>query len=247
MVVLRDTKAFCSDEHRHDPMGGNNANLSLRPRWLHFLVCSTHGTLVVSNSVTRYSRTPCYLMFIKPLERHLHVCAQVDLPSYSKRDPRFWNVISIREPYRPIPNAAGFRKFHTMLCLDVVGTDGMDESELVHAPRAEHLESVFHFADSVPGEPVLVHCWAGVSRSTAVALALIVRAMHLDGYSEDEIVKEACEVLLEIRPQAAPNPMVLEIGFCQFMDAASANRLMIRLVNDPALFGNRHKGAAPSA
>jgi predicted protein tyrosine phosphatase len=184
-------------------------------------------------------------MFITPLQRHLHVCAQVELPAYSKRDPGFWNVISIREPYRPTPNPAGFRKIHTMLCLDVVGTDGMDESELVHAPREKHLDEVFQFADSVPGQPLLVHCWAGVSRSTGVALALLVRAMHLDGYSEDEIVNKACEILLEIRPQAAPNPMVLEIGLSRFMDADSAKRLMVRLVNDPALFQNRHKGASP--
>ncbi|MCU0776148.1 MAG: hypothetical protein MUF86_00575 [Akkermansiaceae bacterium] len=121
----------------------------------------------------------------------------------------------------------------------------MDESELIHAPRAEHLDEVFRFADSMPGEPLLVHCWAGVSRSTAVALVLIVRAMHFDGYTEDEIVSEACEILLEIRPQAAPNPLVLEIGLSRFMDADSANRLMVRLVNDPALFQNRHKGASP--
>jgi predicted protein tyrosine phosphatase len=184
-------------------------------------------------------------MFIDPLQRHLHVCAQVELPTYSKRDPGFWNVVSIREPYRPTPNPAGFRKIHTMLCLDVVGTDGMDESELIHAPRAEHLDEVFRFADDAPGQPLLVHCWAGVSRSTAVALALIVRAMHADGTSEDEIVNQACEILLEIRPQAAPNPMVLEIGLSRFMDAAAANRLMVRLVNQPALFQNRHKGASP--
>lgn len=185
-------------------------------------------------------------MFIEPLQRHLHVCAQADLPAYSKRDPGFWNVVSIREPIRPIPNPTGFRKFHTMLCLDVVGTDGMDESELIHAPRAEHLGEVFRFADSVPGEPLLVHCWAGISRSTAVALTLIVRAMHFVGYSEDEIVSEACEILLEIRPQAAPNPMVLEIGLSRFMDPISANQLMARLVNQPQLFQNRHKGALPA-
>lgn len=184
-------------------------------------------------------------MFIQHLQRHLHVCAQAELPTYSKRDPGFWNVVSIREPYRPTPNPAGFRKFHTMLCLDVVGTDGMDESELIHAPRAEHLDEVFQFADSVSGEPLLVHCWAGVSRSTAVALALIVRAMHANGTTEAEMVNEACEILLEIRPQAAPNPLVLELGLSQFLDLESAHRLMTRLVNQPALFQNRHKGASP--
>ena len=151
-------------------------------------------------------------MFIEPLQRHLTICAQVDLPAFAKRDPRFWNVISIREPFRPVPDPAGFRQIHTMLCLDIVGTDGLDENELVHAPSEEHLEELFRFADTIPLEPLLVHCWAGVSRSTAVALTLIVRAMHFDGYSEDEIVKEACDNLLEIRPQASPNPLILEIG-----------------------------------
>lgn len=184
-------------------------------------------------------------MFIPPLQRHLNVCAQVDLPAFAKRDPGFWNVVSIREPYRPTPNPTGFRKVHTMLCLDVVGTDGMDASELIHAPREAHLDEVFRFADGTPGQPLLVHCWAGVSRSTAVALALIVRAMHAEGTSEDEIVNEACGILLEIRPQAAPNPMVLEIGLSRFMNANAANRLMGRLVNQPALFQNRHKGASP--
>ncbi len=186
-------------------------------------------------------------MFITTLQRHLQVCAQVDLPSYSKRDPGFWNVVSIREPSRPVPNPAGFRDIHTMLCLDIVEIDGLDNSELIHAPRAEHLEKVFSFADTHTTEPLLIHCWAGVSRSTAVALALIVRAMHFVGYAEDEIVTESCETLLAIRPQAAPNPLVLEIGLSQFLDVNSANRLMARLVNYPGLFQNRHKGASPMA
>jgi predicted protein tyrosine phosphatase len=184
-------------------------------------------------------------MFINSLQRHLNVCAQVDLPAFAKRDPGFWNVISIREPFRPVPNPAGFRKIHSMICLDIVGTDGLDENELVHAPRKEHLDEVFAFADSLGTEPLLVHCWAGVSRSTAVALALIVRAMHADGYSEEEIVVEACDTLLAIRPQAAPNPMVLEIGLLRFLASEAANRLTKSLVNHPALFQNRHKGASP--
>ncbi len=184
-------------------------------------------------------------MFVAPLQRHLQVCAQVDLPSYSKRDPGFWNVVSIREPSRPVPNPAGFRSIHTMLCLDIVGIEGLDKSELAHAPRAEHLEEVFSFADFHHTEPLLIHCWAGVSRSTAVALALIVRAMHYDGYSEDEIVNDACETLLAIRPQAAPNPMVLEIGISLFLDDDSTSRLLVRLVNHPELFQNRYKGASP--
>jgi len=185
-------------------------------------------------------------MFVEPLQRHLNVCAQVDLPGYSKRDPGFWNVISIRDPSRPAPNPSGFQSFHTLLCLDIVEIDGLDKNELIHAPRAEHLEDAFSFADLHPTKPLLIHCWAGISRSTAVALALIVRAMHFDGYSEDEIVTEACESLLSIRPQAAPNPLIFEIGLSLFLDTDSASRLLVRLLNHPNLFQNRYKGASPT-
>lgn len=185
-------------------------------------------------------------MFIHPLQRHLNVCAQVDLPTFVKRDPGFWNVISIREPFRPVPNPVGFRRVHTMICLDIVGTDGLADEELTHIPRAKHLEEVFAFSDSMPTEPLLVHCWAGVSRSTSVALALIARAMTDDGYSEDEMVQEACGYLLAIRPHAAPNPLVLQLGLTLFLDSKIAQHLTRRLVNHPGLFQNRHNGASPA-
>lgn len=60
-------------------------------------------------------------------------------------------------------------------------------------------------------------------------------------------MKEASEILLEIRPQAAPNPLVLETGLSRFLDASAASRLAVRLVNHPGLFQNRHRGASPGA
>lgn len=56
---------------------------------------------------------------------------------------------------------------------------------------------------------------------------------------------ETSEILLEIRPQTAPNPLVLEIGLSLFLAIAAANRLAVFLVNHPELFRNRHKEASP--
>ena len=160
----------------------------------------------------------------------------------AKSDPNFWNLISIREPSRPPIQSHGFKQIQTMICYDIAGTEGLDGSGLVGIPRSEHIQAVFRFADSLPEEPLLVPCWAGVSRSTAVALALIVRGMYLDGYSQEEIIEQAPELLLGIRPQAAPNPLILGLGLAEFISHDEARRLMLELVNHPVLAANRLKG-----
>ena len=184
-------------------------------------------------------------MFIDVLQCHLAVCAQRDLPRMARMDPKFWNVISIREPERPPIQTHGFKKITTVICYDMIGREGLEAGDLVGIPRKEHIQSVFRFVDLVAGEPILVHCWAGVSRSTAVALALIVRGMHFDGYSSKEIQEQAPELLIAMRPQAAPNPLVLELGLAEFLSGDDAKRLVTDLVSHPVLFSNRHKGGEP--
>ena len=185
-------------------------------------------------------------MIIPVLSRHLNVCAQIDLPRFAKQDPDFWNVISLREPSRPKPNFSKFPASHTTICYDIIGTVGMEESELVHAPSTAHLKEILLFAEETGKAPLLIHCWAGVSRSTAVALVLLVQGMHREGYSEGRILEEAVETLLSIRPCAAPNPLILEIGLKEFLPPDIAKRLTDCLLNHPDLFSNRHNGASPA-
>ena len=195
--------------------------------------------------LVRYFPFVSCVMFVEFLQRHLAICAQIDLPQMVKRDPGFWNVISIREPHRPLPDCSRFRSYQTVICYDIVGTDGPDPAELVFAPNHRHLAGIFDFADERPGQPLLVHCWAGQSRSTAVALALMVRAMHLAGGSREEIVQVAIPLLLEIRPCAAPNPLVLRLGLGEFLAHEHAEVLAGLLVNHPAIYSNYYPGASP--
>jgi predicted protein tyrosine phosphatase len=187
-----------------------------------------------------------HLMFIEEIQRHVAVCAQIDLPRIAKMDPNFWNVVSIREPTRPKIPTSGFKKVHTVIVYDADTKEAVHFDGTLGIPRPEHLQGIFQFADSVAGESLLVHCWAGVSRSTAVALALIAREMYLDAFSLDEIRVLAPEILLVMRRQAAPNPLLLEFGLAQFLLPDEAHRLALEWVNHPTLFANR-MGGEPSA
>ena len=184
-------------------------------------------------------------MYIEGIQRHLAVCAQLDLPGFAKMGPNFWNVVSIREPSRPPIQKDGFKKIYTVIVYDASTQDASHFEGTLGIPRAGHLEGICRFADSIAGEPLLIHCWAGISRSTAVALALIAREMNADGYSLEEIRKEAPEVLIAIRPRAAPNPLLLEFGLATFLPTEEARHLVVEWINHPILFANR-TGGEPS-
>jgi hypothetical protein len=78
-----------------------------------------------------------------------------------------------------------------------------------------------------------------------VALSLIARAMHADGYGLDEIKREAVNILLAILRQAAPNPLILEFGLAEFLLPDVAREFVNEWVNHPVLFANRHVGSKP--
>lgn len=75
-------------------------------------------------------------------------------------------------------------------------------------PTMEHVYEIINFANSIDkkNDRVVVHCWAGVSRSTAAAL-IILYILY------DKDIKRAIDKLLEIRPQAAPNKLL-----CKYAD-----------------------------
>jgi len=73
-------------------------------------------------------------------------------------------------------------------------------------PEAAHIERLLEFTRAWrPGATVLVHCMAGVSRSTAAAL--IAAAVHVPGR------ERACARELRIAsPHASPNRRMIELG-----------------------------------
>jgi predicted protein tyrosine phosphatase len=179
-------------------------------------------------------------MLIEELGRHLAVCSLAELERMLKMDARFWNVVSIREPYIPRPPCLRYAKrFHEAIFDDLLQIDSQTAQV---TPRSEHIAAIFHFVDAYPNEPVLIHCQAGLSRSTAVTLALIIRGL-LHAKNTDQIIApvvgRAVDLLLLLRPKARPNPLVLQLGLEQFLTAELTGKIVIKVGQHPVLIENR--------
>ncbi len=170
-------------------------------------------------------------MFVEELGRHLSVSSIPELAKSLRMDKGFWNVVSIREPQVLRPDFLRYAKrYHEVICEDreVVDSDGPSRP-----PRVEDVIGIFEFVDVCPGEPLLVHCLAGLSRSPAVALGFIIRAMVERGWDAtktEPLVVHAVELLLEIRPKARPNVLFLRLCLERFLPPKQAHDLAVQLV-----------------
>jgi predicted protein tyrosine phosphatase len=70
-------------------------------------------------------------------------------------------------------------------------------------PQEIHIEKALAFADKIGDGELLIHCHAGISRSSAIALAIIAK-----GLGEGNEVK-AVNTLKKINPDARPNKLMV--------------------------------------
>ena len=175
-------------------------------------------------------------MFVESLQRHLAICGQPQLSAWLKKDPQFWHIISIRESYRPLPE---FRLAKRHMTLFFEDREELEKDGSGSCAKPSHIRQAFEFADEQPDSPLLIHCWAGRSRSTAVALALLVRGLFQSTVPHGDWVRQSADQLLEIRPVARPNFLVLRLGLEQFLPTEESVALATELVNEPRLHANR--------
>src|SRR5438309_936145 len=118
------------------------------------------------------------------------------------------HVLSILDPDWPVPEAFGTFGEHAKIELrfhDVIDECSAD----MIAPQRVHIAELLTFGRGLMTAPpqnshLLVHCHAGISRSTA-SMALIL-AQASPSTPADRIFEE----VLRIRPQAWPNLRILE-------------------------------------
>jgi predicted protein tyrosine phosphatase len=174
-------------------------------------------------------------MFFDFLGRHLAVCSIQELPAVAKRDPNFWHSISIMEPWRQLAPRQGLRD---VLSLRFDDAENLETDETgITFPQKQHILDALAFTDERAGEPLLIQCWAGLSRSAALALGIIARGLHHDGV--EPFAGKAVKHLLQIRPQAHPNVLVLRLALETFLSGEHANAVTVEMVNHPALLANR--------
>jgi predicted protein tyrosine phosphatase len=119
------------------------------------------------------------------------------------------HVLSILDPEREEPDAFGSFGEHARLELRF--HDVLDEKPGFEAPQPHHIEALLAFGLALADEPsgrahLLVHCHAGVSRSTAATLLLLAQACP--AIPADQLMAEVGR----IRSKAWPNLRMTELG-----------------------------------
>ena len=115
----------------------------------------------------------------------------------------------VRPEFRP-----RFRRILRLVFQDATERSHLRHPFLARIPEVRDARRVVAFWRRTRGEASgwVVHCWAGVSRSTAAALALL--------YLETGSEAEAARKLREVRPQALPN-----LRFVRCFDRILGSRL----------------------
>jgi predicted protein tyrosine phosphatase len=119
------------------------------------------------------------------------------------------HVLSILDPDHPVPEAFGSYGEHVKLELRF--HDIIDETRGQRAPQAEDVARILALGRDLLAKPaptahLLVHCHAGISRSTA-AMVLIL-ALALPDWPAEAIVSR----VHDIREKAWPNLRMIELG-----------------------------------
>jgi predicted protein tyrosine phosphatase len=119
------------------------------------------------------------------------------------------HVLSILDPGHPEPPAFGTFGEHRRLELRF--HDVIDEMPGMLPPREEDVATVLAFGRDLIAEPasrahLLVHCHAGISRSTASMMLILAQARP------DVPARDIVSHVVQIRPRAWPNLRILEFG-----------------------------------
>jgi Predicted protein tyrosine phosphatase len=129
---------------------------------------------------------------------------QISVTSLNKakrKKRRFGAVVTIEDPGQRNPLRFHHSPHPEHLVLKFEDIDFVDPT--IALPREEHVLAVLDFGRKHAERDILVHCKAGIARSTAMALALLADRLG-KGYE-----REAVDHLLNVRPEAIPNLVIL--------------------------------------
>jgi len=136
-------------------------------------------------------------------ELNITVCGLLELEDCSSVEYDY--IVSILDPDTPEPEALAAFGPHSRCTLrfhDAVSGQGS-----LTLPETHHIHQLLTFGGPIKAQHrVLVHCYAGLCRSTAAALLLLAQS---DRASTPQTVVRR---LLKIAPHAWPNVRMLQLG-----------------------------------
>ena len=135
------------------------------------------------------------------------VCGLEELAGHAEREVS--HVLSILDPSEPEPEAFGAYGEHARLELKF--HDIIEETPGFIAPQHEHVGRMLEFGQELLCDPenvrhLLVHCHAGISRSTASMTLLLAQAQP------DLSAAQVLAQVVHIREKAWPNLRILTLG-----------------------------------
>jgi predicted protein tyrosine phosphatase len=133
----------------------------------------------------------------------LIVSSLADMPTIV-RAARPSHVISLLDPETSIPTPKGVAAERH---LRVGVNDICEPLEGLTCPTAETVEQILRFGRTwEPRDPMLVHCWAGISRSSAAAFILACERCP------QAAERTIAEHLRRASSAATPNPRMVELA-----------------------------------
>lgn len=126
------------------------------------------------------------------------VCSKSQVKKHVKR-VEATHLITLLDPWDRIWRPSRIlRENHLML-----GFEDEEDPAAKYAPKEEHCRIILEFGNKLPDNSItVVHCFAGMCRSTAAALALYIQKHGI------ESAWHAKQWLREDRPQAMPNMLM---------------------------------------
>jgi predicted protein tyrosine phosphatase len=111
------------------------------------------------------------------------------------------HIVTLLSPEHMIDTPLGFpAERHLRLGIN----DVADPADGTHPPAADHVERLLAFSRGWEGDaPLLIHCWAGISRSMASAFAVLCDRL---GPGEEIAIARA---MRRRAPHAAPNRLLV--------------------------------------
>jgi predicted protein tyrosine phosphatase len=145
-------------------------------------------------------------MYIELLDQDLTIASHEEAMLLHENGHAVWNVLSISDKVvleRP--------RFHearrvTHLLFDDVESDSPADGHYAATPS--DVRTAISFAWEIGNEPLLIHCYAGISRSTAIAWLIAYDRLK----ERPDAVRRAFEIVRELRPMMRPNRHVLMVG-----------------------------------
>jgi predicted protein tyrosine phosphatase len=119
-------------------------------------------------------------------------------------EPAIRHIISIGAPGNAAPD--GFKQCASGVRLEF--HDVIEDTDSEFGPKAQHVETVIDFSGNIEheGGTLLVHCEAGISRSSAAALTVVTTWLGAGK------AREAVDRIYAVQPHARPNSCFIELA-----------------------------------